>query len=132
MQIKILSPLWGHEHLKIKDFLDKIRDAGYDGVDTWIPDNKEDKKILLEYVRKHDLILVAHQHQAHGKTFNEFRSSFIYHLNICFEASPLLINSHTGKDYFTLQQNLELIDTAKSLSDKNGIPVMHETHRGRV
>jgi hypothetical protein len=132
MKIKILSPLWGHEHLKIEDFLNKIKDAGYDGVDTWIPENKEDKKFLLEYLGKHGLVLVAHQHQANGKTFADFKTSFIHYLNICFEANPLLINSHTGKDYFTLYQNLELIDIAKSLSEKNGIPVVHETHRGRI
>lgn len=33
---------------------------------------------------------------------------------------PNIINSHTGRDYFSLEQNLELIDLAQ------------ETHRGRV
>ncbi len=39
MQIKILSPLWGHEHVEYKVFLDKMHNAGYDGFDTWVPDN---------------------------------------------------------------------------------------------
>ena len=39
MNIKILSPLWGHEHMSQQDFLDKIRLAGYDGFDMWVPGN---------------------------------------------------------------------------------------------
>jgi hypothetical protein len=34
MKIKILSPQWGHEHLDMATFLAKIKNAGYDGVDT--------------------------------------------------------------------------------------------------
>lgn len=30
MQVKILSPLWGHEHLECLVFLDKMNDAGYE------------------------------------------------------------------------------------------------------
>ena len=46
--------------------------------------------------------------------------------------SRLLINSHTGRDYFTLEQNLELINIAEEFSIKNDITIVHETHRGRI
>lgn len=132
MRIKILSPLWGHEHLEYKVFLDKVREAGYDGFDTWVPDDANEKKLLLDYLQKHQMYIVAHQHQAKGNTFDEFKSSFLRNLHICAELQPLLINSHTGKDYFSLEQNLQLIDIAQAFSEKTGITVAHETHRGRV
>ena len=132
MQIKILSPLWGHEHLPQQVFLDKVRLAGYDGLDTWIPADSELKFQLFDYLQTHEMLLVTHQHQANGATFREFKSSFLANLHLCAEPAPLLINSHTGRDYFTLQQNLELIDVAQEFSEKSGIPVVHETHRGRV
>ena len=132
MKIKIFSPLWGHEHLKYQEFLDKMRAAGYDGFDTWIPDNPDEKKLLFDYLQKHDMYIVAHQHQATGSTFKEFKSSFSKNLNICAEADPILINSHTGKDYFSFEQNLQLIDIAQEFSEKSGITVAHETHRGRI
>jgi sugar phosphate isomerase/epimerase len=43
----------------------------------------------------------------------------------------MLINSQTGKDYFTFEQNAKLIDVATALSVSSGISIYHETHRGK-
>lgn len=132
MNIKILSPLWGHEHLMYKTFLDKMRNSGFDGFDTWVPDSAEEKKILFNYLQKHEMYIVTHQHQANGTNFKKFKTFFLKCLTICAEPNPILINSHTGRDFFTLDQNLQLIDIAQEFSEKTGIKVVHETHRGRV
>jgi sugar phosphate isomerase/epimerase len=132
VKIKILSPLWGHEHLELATFLDQIKAAGYDGIDTWIPANPADKRTLLNYLQKHEMHIVSHQHRANGNTFQEFKASFVKELQECAEPSPILINSHTGRDYFTLAQNLELIDLAADFTAKTGVTVAHETHRGRL
>ena len=132
MRIKILSPLWGHEHLKYKVFLDKMREAGYDGYDTWIPDDANNKKLLFDYLQQHEMYIVTHQHQAQGTSFEAFKMSFKKNLHVCAEPDPILINSHTGRDYFSVEQNLQLIDIASDFTAKTGITVAHETHRGRV
>jgi hypothetical protein len=132
MEIKILAPLWGHEHVDITVFCHQIKQAGYDGIDTWIPENPAVQRQLFEALQKEELVLVSHQHQAHGTDFNAFRESFRHYLEFSAQGGPLLINSHTGKDYFSFRQNLELIDIAAEFSDKNGLVVAHETHRGRV
>jgi hypothetical protein len=132
MEIKILSPQWGNEHLELKTFLDKIKAAGYDGVDTWIPTGLDEKRILFDYLQQHEMYMVSHQHRAEGSTFKKFKGSYIKNLYECAEPKPLLINSHTGRDYFSLQQNLELVDAAREFSAKTGITVAHETHRGRL
>jgi hypothetical protein len=132
MKIKILSPQWGHEHLPLHSFLDKITAAGYDGVDTWIPLQKNNKRLLFDYLQQHQMYMVSHQHRAEGSTFKKFKTSFIKNLYECAEPGPLLINSHTGRDYFTFAQNLELVDAAREFSAKTGIEVAHETHRGRL
>ncbi|MEO8943748.1 MAG: hypothetical protein ABI297_04030 [Ginsengibacter sp.] len=31
MQLKILCPQWGLEHLQVEDFFSKVKNAGYDG-----------------------------------------------------------------------------------------------------
>lgn len=131
MEIPILSPLWGHEHLDLNTFLDKIRMAGYNGVDTWVPDSLGDRKLLYAYLQKYKMLIVAHQHSASGSTFKKFRSSFLKNLYKCAEFDPILINSHTGRDYFTPASNIALIETALEFTDKTGILVTHETHRGR-
>jgi sugar phosphate isomerase/epimerase len=132
MEIKILCPLWGHEHLDLTDFCQKIREAGYDGIDTWIPENPVLKRQLFDALEKYELLLISHQHQAKGDDFPAFKNSFLHYLELSAEGNPLLINSHTGKDYFSFEQNLELIDLASAFSAEKGIVVAHETHRGRI
>lgn len=131
MEIKILSSLWGHETWDIITFLDKIRKEGYDGIDAWVPANDADKTRLYGYLQRHEMYIVTHQHEANGNDFTEFKSSFKKQLAICAEPSPILINSHTGRDYFSFEQNRELIEIAGEFSQKTGILVAHETHRGR-
>jgi sugar phosphate isomerase/epimerase len=130
--VKILSPLWGHEHLPLTSFLDRIRAAGYDGIDTWVPENLSDKRLLFDYLDRHGMCWVAHQHRAEGATFQSFRESFAANLSQCSEGAPLLINSHTGRDYFPLEQLIALADIALEFTGRTGIPVVHETHRGRM
>jgi hypothetical protein len=132
MEIKILAPLWGHEHLDIAIFCRKIKAAGYDGIDTWLPDDAGVRKQLLDSLQKEELLLVSHQHQAHGADFEAFKKSFSEYLHFSVQGGPVLMNCHTGKDYFSLSQNLELIDIAAEFSYKTGVVVAHETHRGRV
>jgi sugar phosphate isomerase/epimerase len=131
MQIKILSPLWGYEQENLASIIEKIAMAGYDGIDTHVPDSTAGRKKLLDCLESHQLSLVVQQHQAQGDTFEEFKQSFLHYLKISAEANPMLINSHTGRDHFSFEQNLELIDAAQSFSEKSGIETVHETHRGR-
>jgi hypothetical protein len=128
----MLSPLWGHEYMEIKTFINKIKEAGYDGLDTWIPEDPVVKRDLLDALQHHELLLVSHQHQAHGADFVAFKASFLEYLHFSAQGDPVLINSHTGRDWFSFSQNLELVDIASEFSAKTGIPVIHETHRGRM
>jgi sugar phosphate isomerase/epimerase len=132
MQLKILCPQWGHEHLKIEDFFIKVKEAGYDGVDTWVPEDKEERKQFIRLLKAYNLSLVSHQHQAKGSTIDEFCKSYEYYLNMSMECGPILINSHSGRDYFSLSEQLQVIDIAENFSVKNNIRIAHETHRGRI
>ena len=131
MQLKILCPQWGHEHLKIDDFFAKTKEAGYDGVETWMPEEKEERKRFIRLLKEYDLSIVSHQHQAKGGTINDFCRSYEYYLNMSMECEPILINSHSGRDYFTLDEQLLILDAAENFAVKNNIRVAHETHRGR-
>src|SRR5690349_11799340 len=112
MEIKILAPLWGHEHQDITAFCHRIKAAGYDGIDTWIPDDAGARKQLFDALIREELLLVSHQHQAQGADFQAFKKSFSEKLSFSAQGGPILMNCHTGKDHFSLQQNIELIDIA--------------------
>jgi len=132
MDIKVLSPLWGSENQDLRLFLKRVDAAGYDGIDTWIPTEKEDQKTVLNYLDSREIYLVAHQHEASGTTFNKFLRSFSAQLHKCAALKPQTINSHTGKDHFSTAQFLDLIAAAEDFTAKTGITVLHETHRGRM
>ncbi len=44
---------------------------------------------------------------------------------------PILINTHTGRDYFTFEQNRQLILLADKVARETKAKIIHETHRGR-
>jgi hypothetical protein len=88
--------------------------------------------MLFNHLQLHEMYVVSHQYRAEGSTFAKFKTSFLKELHECAEPCPLLINSHTGKDYFKLKQNLELVDIATEFTTKTGILVVHEIHRGRL
>ncbi len=131
MKILVFCPQWGQEKLPFEEFAGKVRDAGFDGVEMWMPDNADEKKRNLGLIRERGLHLIAHQWKAAGESFGEFKRTFEYQLNDCADAEPLLINSHTGTDHFTFTQNCELIELALRISDMRQITICHETHRGR-
>lgn len=132
MELKIFAPGWGYEHLQQMEFLDRMRLAGYDGFDMWLPAANAARSELFNYLQKHQMPIVVQQHQAAGNTFDEFKTAYLKNLHNCAEAEPLRINSHTGRDYFTFEQNLQLFDVAFEFTVKTGVDVVHETHRKRA
>jgi hypothetical protein len=132
MELKIFATGWGYTDLPQIEFLDKMRSAGYDGFDMWLPVGNAERKELFDYLQRHQMLIIVQQHQAEGNDFNGFKNEFLNNLYNCAEAKPLFINSHTGRDHFTFEQNLELFDAAFEFTAKTGIEVMHETHRKRA
>ena len=132
MELKILCPQWGHEHLPLEVFFAKVKGAGYDGVDTWMPENSAERKKFIRLLKEYGLSIVSHQHQAAGNTIGEFCRSFEYYLHMSMECDPILINSHSGRDFFSLEEQLLVLDTAEKFAVKNNIRVVHETHRGKI
>lgn len=132
MELKILCPQWGHEHLHLEAFFEKVAAAGYDGIDTWIPDDRKEQRKFKRLLREHKFDFVAHQHQAKGKSLKAFRNSFRRNLNKAASFEPLLINSHTGRDYFWFDDNCLIIEDAQEFERESSVMVCHETHRGRI
>lgn len=62
MKLKILCPQWGSEHLEIEAFLAKVKEGGYDGVDTWLPENKKERISFIRLLNDYNLSMVSHQH----------------------------------------------------------------------
>ena len=132
MKLLVLCPQWGSEQLPLEIFFAKVKEAGYDGIDTWMPEDLIERRKFISLLDKYQLKIVSHQHQAKGNNIDAFCKSVEYYLNLSMECNPLLINSHSGRDYFSLDDQLKVIDTVEEFSVKHSIVVAHETHRGRI
>lgn len=126
-----MYPLWGSAHLELDDFLKKVKNAGYVGIETDLPFEKIAKQEIIEMVADHGLELVAQHWETKNVNFTEHKDKFERHLYNLAEAEPLLINSHTGLDFFSFAQNAELIELALSIEQRTGVIITHETHRSR-
>ena len=131
MKIDFFCPIWGSTHLPVREFLVMARDAGYEGVEFGLPKGSPLKDELIKISKELSLQLIAQQYGAHGENFSDYKSDFQDHLEYLASFNPVFINSQTGRDYYTFEQNSELIDLAKMISGRTGIPILHETHRGK-
>ena len=112
-------------------FIKKVKEAGYDGVEMSLPFDSKGKTEILSLLKDYDLELVAQ----HWETIHPdpVLHKVIYrkHLLNLADAYPLFINTQTGKDYFSFEDNAELIAISFQVEKETGIPVVHETHRGK-
>ena len=131
MKVEFFCPIWGSAHLPLKDFLVRVKESGYEGVEFGFPVDHQFKSEIMKISKELSLQLIAQQYGAAGETFAEYKVDFQKHLEYLASFNPLFINSQTGKDYFTFEQNSELIELAKTVAVKTGIRVLHETHRGK-
>lgn len=126
----ILATNWGFSG-DWEDFAKKTAEAGYDGVEVWVPQQEKDRELFLAAMNKYELqfgLLCG------GSDSNPIKheEQYIAALNKAFKLQPLYINSHSGKDYFPFEASKKLIEASYKLSAEQAIPVYHETHRGRI
>jgi sugar phosphate isomerase/epimerase len=131
MEVKFFCPQWGSKHLDFAIFLEKVKRAGYDGVEMSLPLNTAEKKEILNLLKGYDLLLVAQHWETQNSDFKVHKEEYRIRLVNLATAVPLFINSQTGKDYFSFAQNAELISVAEEISRMYGIKIIHETHRGK-
>lgn len=131
MEILFIYPQWGSAHLDLPVFLEKIKKAGYDGVELGLPIDKGERKYIADTVRRFDMALIAQHYHTDTSDFENHLDSFQQYLSFMAEEKPMLINSHTGKDYFSFEENAVLIKKAQSIEEETGVPIAHETHRSR-
>ncbi len=137
MQIKYGCTYWGSDYLTPSEFVSKVIDAGYNGVEVFLqpPDKISAEFIVaLDEIRKQkpDFFLIALQLTIPVKeSVKEYIAKMENNFLALAELNPLFINSHTGKDYYSFEDNCRVIEAAQNISLKTGVRVMHETHRGR-
>lgn len=131
MKLKFYCPHWGSKHLPFEQFALKCKQDGFDGVEMSLPTETRQKEEILKILKDHQLELIGQHWETQDADFEKHKINYEKRLLNLATADPLFINAQTGKDYFTLEQNLELIKLARKVSEDTGIKIIHETHRSK-
>ncbi len=132
-QLLLLATNWGFQG-SLDAFCAAAKKEGYDGAELWWPDTPKEQEEMFDALQKHKL-------QA-GFLYGGWQANWQEHLDTFKKGvdaalnnsrqKPLYINCHSGRDHFSYEQNKPFIDFTLKRSKETGIPVYHETHRGRI
>lgn len=131
MEIKFFCPQWGSKHLNFAEFVKEVKNSGYDGIEMSLPLEKDEKEFILKTIKEHELLFIAQHWETVTTDFEAHKKEYRKRIEHLASAYPVFINSQTGKDFFTFEQNAELIAIAYELANKFGVKLVHETHRGK-
>lgn len=129
VQLKFFATNWGWTGTW-DAFCEKAKGAGYDGIEVWLPSEEENQKEMLAAVKKYGLqlaFLCGGWDDNASKQYDGFEKYLKRELSF----KPVYINCHTGRDFFSFEQNQRFIELTIKLSRDSGIPIYHETHRSR-
>jgi hypothetical protein len=133
MDIVFFCPRWGSEAIDFDTFCGRAVDAGFYGIEMGLP--VSDSKALgstLDTLRQHKLALLAQHWETVDADFKRHVEQYRWHLTQLIQTAPLFINAHTGRDWFTHDQNCQLVEIAGELEANSGVKILHETHRSRL
>lgn len=126
----VMATNWGFNG-SYDEFCAKAKSAGYDGCEIWWPGNENDRKALFDALAKHNL-KIGFLYGSGEKDFAKHEAQFKQFLADAAATKPVYINCHSGKDYFTVEQKEKLISFTAGVAAQSGVPIYHETHRGRA
>lgn len=132
-KLKILATNWGFPG-NADQFCAAAKKEGYDGAEIWWPGTAKEQEEMFTALKKYSLDV--------GFLYGDGQKDPAQHLagfkKVIDEIAanrfqrPLYINCHSGKDHFNYEQNQLFIDYTTAKSKETGIPIYHETHRGRM
>lgn len=131
MQIQFFRAIWGMVETSLPAQLARIRSGGFDGVEMGAPEDPHMRSELQRMLDDSGLALIVQIWTA-GSSPAEHARSFDQQFRRAAELKPVWINAHTGKDHFSLEENLRLVELGRHLENELKTPVIHEVHRGRM
>ena len=131
--LKIMGTNWGFSG-STDEFCAKAKKEGYDGIEMWWPGDKQQQDELFAALKKHHLdigFLCGAGESNFEKHLQQFKDMVTASTTQTIQ-KPLYINCHSGRDYFSFDQNKKFIEATMEASQKTGVPISHETHRSRI
>jgi hypothetical protein len=129
MHLLIFRHLWGVAG-EWGDLFPRFRRAGYRGIEAAMP-APEDRKRFRSLLQKHRLEFIP-QIFSCGQTVKDHLESLRGQAVAAKAFGPRFINAHSGKDAFSEDESMRFFEGALRLEAELGVPIAHETHRGRI
>jgi len=128
-KIRFHATNWGYAG-NMESFCAKAKKDGYNGIEVWAPRDPKNQDELVQIATRNQLdlgLLIGASEtdpKVHAHSFKDYAKEAV-------KLNPVYINCHSGRDYFSLEENRPMIDYTYELESQTGIPFYHETHRGR-
>lgn len=133
MEIKFFCPRWGCENIPWDEFCRKVKDAGYDGVEYGIPNESTQHELdeAWNSFERQGLLVIPQHYGTYDADFDLHLARYGAWLDIVKPYPAIKIDSQTGKDFFSFDQNKQLIERAAEHTRATEVEVYHETHRNK-
>lgn len=131
LKILFFCPRWGSETIPLEKFVKKVKQANYDGLEIGLPENDLEATNLISLLETNGLKYILQHYETTNSDFIKHKQEYISRLERMATFKPYLINSHTGRDFFSYEQNMSLLEAALEISKKHSVTISHETHRSR-
>jgi sugar phosphate isomerase/epimerase len=129
VELSIFRHLWGITE-PWETLFPKIHALGYQGIEHILPEDSDRSRfqdLLDQYRFKYIAQIITS-----GKTVDDHIGSFRQNVERAAHLKPQTINCHSGCDWFTEEQSKKYFGEALGYEAKIGVPIAHETHRGRI
>jgi len=146
MNLLLIRTLWGildntqtQDPIHWERIFEKLKSEGYSGVETSVGPffpfaGKED--ILKSLLKKYDMSLVSQVHTCgypvSSRKVEDHVASFRKYVREAKQLGAIFVNSHSGSDSWTMEENIKFFESCLQIEKEEGIKVVHETHRRRV
>ena len=118
MRIEFIKSLWGFEDVPLADMLTRIRLAGYAGLESpMVLDRSVIQDCGLDYVA-----------QGFPVTLDDLQAD----IEKAHDFGAAILNLNFGRDHWPRELSLKMLEGAARLAEEAPLPVLFETHRGRL
>ena len=128
-ELKIMATNWGYTG-NAQSFCAAAKKEGYDGIEVWMPGDASGREEIANAAAKNGLMLgflYGGSDKDPSKHLQQFKEGILAASGF----KPIYINCHSGRDFFSIEQNKAFMSYTSELVAKTAIPIYHETHRGR-
>ena len=132
-QLKLLATDWGFPGT-LDEYGAKVKNAGYDGIEIWWSLDAARQNEVFAMLKKYGLgvgFLCGGAETDPAAHFEQFKNMVEGAARNRVQR-PLYINCHSGRDFFSFEDNKRFIDLTTALTKETGVKILHETHRSRM